>query len=94
MDEDEKKMHHERVRQKTGIEPPSSYIGYIQDSVSAMSLNVVISVFVLMCFLALVSYYFRKTNESSIGSNRKRPFQRASNYGPLTTAVLTTKKAC
>lgn len=92
LDEHEKEMHHERVRSKIGQakEKSQGLIGNLFTSLTGQMSLIGAFILVVLCFFILVRYF--SSNESS-RSTKKRQV-RGSSYGPLTSAVMTTKKAC
>lgn len=107
MDEHEKELHHERVRERlrttsTPTTPTTTTTTTTdtkkKDSPKFNLLRRVtdhlflIGAFLLLCLCSsiLVRYFGSHYNNNQI-NKRKKPIR---NYGPLTSAVMTTKKAC
>lgn len=102
MDEHEKQMHHDKVRAKTP-KPESSYrlFGNPKWLLNQLLINIENHIILIaIIFMILVLLYvllvriFPSNNQDKKSTKGKQVLQRASSYGPLTAAVLTTKKAC
>lgn len=94
MDEHEKEMHHEKVRSK---QKPTDRFSGISALFKSTTEYVTEHMMVIggFLFLALCSIIIVRTFTSSNrpGTTGKHA-SRVSSYGPLTSAVLSTKKAC
>lgn len=105
LDEHEKEMHHERVREKSKKLQPLKQSNHGHQTFSALYSSFVStlyaysylvgSIIIIVFLLYILVRYFA----ASIGTDQKVPgkkqiSQRVSSYGPLASAVLTTKKAC
>lgn len=98
MDDHEKEMHHERVRKQQlhqkinqGQQSLLQLLLAVSQSFSAIALLVVVVIFLVL--MRLVSSSSSSRGATSLDSDRKRPIGGAG-YGPLTSAVMSTKKAC
>lgn len=112
MDEQEKKMHQERVRKldrnndNESIQSVSLMsLAYLSGIVAQSSLLMIVSISILfgitILFAARYTYSKYSTNGTAgkgipnpVRGLSKRPTPWASNYLPLASAVLSTKKAC
>lgn len=98
MDEHEKELHHERVRAtakpKSSLRPIQAYWDLFYQLVVKISNELLlISMFLVLLCLYLVVRVFT-SRKSGHPNSKKQSIKRGSSYGPLTSAVLTTKKAC
>lgn len=97
MDDHEKELHHERVLNQT---KPSNLASIVQWLFALIADH---SIFLLIClvfisFITLVRFglYSGARSKATTDSSRSKKRQQlgGSGYGPLTSAVMTTKKAC
>jgi len=92
MDDHEKELHHERVRKikQTGTNNRFSYLALVrQILVEASNHMLLIGAFLILALSSIMLVrYLTSTNLQSNSSKRM------SSYGPLSSAILTTKKAC
>lgn len=108
MDDHEKDMHRKKVIEKHGPPPEQSSGGSmlwklvmspktaLQDVATSSQFWLMIPFLMLAIITFLIVKLFSSSdNRSSSGGalGRKKPL-RASTYGPLTSAVMSTKKAC
>lgn len=89
MDEHEKQMHHDRVKQPTKLESILDTFNKTVGGGSFVCGLILLSVVLLVVLVNLIRRQFKGGQP-----NKKRLLVRGSNYGPLASAVLTTKKAC
>ena len=93
MDEHEKEMHHERVRQQLNSKKSSKSTGIFQQVFVVLGANLIlIASFVALVALSfLLMRYFSASGKSETIRSKSR---QTLGYGPLTSAVMSTKKAC
>lgn len=93
MDDHEKEMHHERVRQKLNANKGSA--SFATQVTKAISDNLILIgpfiLLVLVSFILVIYFSSRGRTHERTSKSKVRPI---SGYGPLTSAVMTTKKAC
>lgn len=106
LDEHEKEMHHERVRAtaKPSQQAAGSSHGHKTFSGQLYSWLITklynhpyvasVMTFLIMLFLIVVRFLTTGTQTNNKRQSKRQPSQKFSNYGPLSSAVLTTKKAC
>jgi hypothetical protein len=105
MDEHEKEMHHERVRSQNkpakASEPSMMAVAFWLFGLLGNHSLLFIIAFMLLATLTILKtrLYSRLTTARATGSKGKRQSGGggggvSSGYGPLTSAVMTTKKAC
>lgn len=98
MDEHEKELHHERVRSEADSKmKPGEVHGFLERSLESMvgyisNYILTIVAFVVMVLFSYVLVRLFAGNSTSWSVIRKH--RQGSTYGPLTSAVLSTKKAC
>ena len=108
MDDHEKKMHHERIRARNrqpglGSSEPNSIYRYWLIAQFASHYSVLIMLLVLVTILALVKSGLYSGPGAMLAMNTAKGKRQsaidgncgaASGYGPSTSTVVTTKKAC
>ena len=95
MDDHEKEMHHEKVRANTGkeVDHDVGYFRQLQNNISNHILLIGAFLLLSLCSFVIVRY-LSSSNNPATPSKRRNPALKGSNYGPLSSAVLTAKKAC
>lgn len=96
MDEHEKKLHHDRIKQtssKSNLKS-TSYSDLFDPSISGKIIVGSILLLIFCVFTFFSRFLNRPSGSGPSNQVKKSPFQRGSSYGPLTSAVLSTKKAC
>lgn len=107
MDDHEKEMHQKKMIEKHGPPPKQSRLNSHSTSITSILAPLIllqeaatshiwlVMTFLLMALFTVLVVRFLSSGRSSAGgsSTKKKPI-RVSSYGPLTSAVLSTKKAC
>lgn len=94
MDDHEKDMHHESVRSKQKATDRFSDISSLFRTVTGYVTKHMIVIggflFMALCSIIIVRTFTTSSAQTKPGKSRRL----VSSYGPLTSAVLSTKKAC
>uniref|UniRef100_A0A6G1SEK8 Store-operated calcium entry-associated regulatory factor n=1 Tax=Aceria tosichella TaxID=561515 RepID=A0A6G1SEK8_9ACAR len=103
MDQHEKDLHHERVRGQNKPTPkankPSVIIEWLHTQITDHSLVLIVFVVLLVVLALIKSGLYSGSGAAAANTSSsvraKKPLGGVgSKYGPLTSAVMTTKKAC